>query len=107
MQKDHSRPQDDPNKNMRLFLLGDPIYNIRPPSPAPYPLLVKAQDSKQEICGHRLLASQINALAPLTIGFNLNMPAGDLGMKTEMYASQEAMDAEDLVIMEAKVTRKE
>jgi hypothetical protein len=93
MHKDHNKPQEHPNKNMRLFLLGDPIYNIHPPSPAPYPLLVKGQDSKEEICGHRLLASHINALAPLTIGFNLNMSAGDLGMKFEIYASQETMDA--------------
>lgn len=59
---------------MTQYLLQEPKYNIRPPSPAPHPVLIKTETNRDDIWGYRLLSSQMNAMAPLLVGCDLGLP---------------------------------
>jgi hypothetical protein len=73
------------------FLLNQPVYDMTPPSPLPYPKLFYYSLDPARHYHHRFSPAYINSAKPLLIGSDLGLPVDELVLFTKEYNSSEVL----------------
>jgi hypothetical protein len=60
------------------FLLGQPMYDMTPPPPLPFPKLYHYALEPSRHYQHKYSSSFLNSLKPLTIGCDIGLPVDEL-----------------------------